>query len=427
MNTSVFGNNYYPTKTLGEGSFGSVVTVYNDDGEMYAMKVFKSGESDSTNSSKRTTSSDSTTSTNSETVQDLSLDLGTLREISSLSMFSPNMGKKQNLENEEEECKTFYHSPYHPNIITIVDIAYNQQNQLCMIMPKMHIDLENAIKTNLLSVNHKIKIAFSLLSCISFIHKNNLIHRDVKTDNILLDVNLKPYLADFSLAKIFGDNEQTSGVAHTGDVGTQVFKAPEIYHNKKYNKSCDIYSLGVVFIEMFNGLLKINKDKQAQEYVTSLLTKLSDKPLPTLLKKMLEPDIKARITAEEAMKLPLFHNLKKNEIIKVVNKRVNVRIIVPIMSKKEKKKHKVVKDLIHTKWVQLQYSNNLTKDAARYYYEKTNNEVDQLHCLILAGKLYEKDLLSMNKIIECIPSFDITSYVKSEQIILLACNFCLFI
>ena len=47
----------------------------------------------------------------------------------------------------------------------------------------------------------KLKISFQLLDAVDFMHQNNLIHRDIKTSNILLDENMNLILADFSLAK----------------------------------------------------------------------------------------------------------------------------------------------------------------------------------------------------------------------------------
>jgi serine/threonine protein kinase len=410
MNTSIFGNNYHSTDTLGEGTFGSVVTVYNDDGDMYAMKIFnRFNDNDSDDSGYDTDDTD-------ESLIDDSLDLGTLREISSLAMFSDNFTKVN---------KNFYY----PNLIKIIDITYNNNGEICMIMPKMRSDLVEVIKDDILDMNSKIKIAYRLLCALTFYHKNNVIHRDIKTDNILLDDALKPYIADFSLAKIFGDEENESGHTHTGEVGTEVFKAPEIYNGEQYDKKSDVYSLGVVFIEMFNGILKIEKDKHSLIYMENILKKLSNKPLPNLLKRMLDSNPSTRISAEDALNVPLFEKFKKPKIEKILNKSLNVRNPSKRdISKKQKKKLDIVlKDDVHKKWVVLKYKNPLTKTATRYYIEKTKNEIPLIYCLLLAGKLYETELLSITDIIDILPEFNHDEYVECEKKIFKMCDFCLFV
>jgi serine/threonine protein kinase len=414
---SVLGNNYYKTNVLGEGSFGSVVTVYNDDGDTFAMKIFKK-ESDDYDDSDL----DSTGSSNENKEDVPTLDVGTLREISIISM-----------------CSLFSSStpiekpPLHTNLITMSDITFNQEGEICMLMPKMSLDLYDAIKKDILSVRCKVNIAYRLLSVLDFLHKNDIIHRDIKTENILLNDDMRPFIADFSLAKVFGNNEVETGHTHTGEMGTQVYKAPEVIKKKRYNKSCDVYSLGVVFLELFNGLLKVDNDIKAQDFINGILSKLSDKALPLMIKSMLNPDKEKRITCEDAMKLPIFSRFEKRPTEKVLNKQVNsIKYKRTNLSKKDKKKCKIFKDDIHRKWSLLGYRNPITKDAARIYYDmlsdsKQGEENFYIHCLILAAKLYETELLSFSTVKENIKSFDPYQYVKDEVEIFNCFDYCLFI
>jgi serine/threonine protein kinase len=461
------------------------------------MKIFHQNDDDDSSSSGGSNGSVYSDQTEYVHVNDCTLDLGTLREVSCLAMFSPaishlgiegekedekggeknetggekggekdetggekggekgtendgekkgtendgekkgtendgekkgteNDGEKKGTENDGEKDSNWFVNPNHPHIITMLDITYNKYDELCMIMPKMHIDLEDAIKNDILTIKMKINIAYKLLSALDFLHENDVIHRDIKTDNVLLDENMRPYLADFSLAKIFGKTDVEYGHTHTGEMGTPVFRPPEVVNGLKYDRSADVYSIGVVFVEMFNGILKMDKDKQSQEYIKSTLSQLSDKPLPHLLKRLLDPDNTTRISAKDALKLPIFSKLRLIPVKRVVNKKVNT-VKVKNLSKKEKKQRKTVKDDIHRKWVLLEYKNTITKDAARYYHKLMDGRVDYLHCLVLAGKLYEIKLLSFSSVVECIPDFDIISYAQSEKQILRACNFCLFI
>ncbi|KAL7206261.1 hypothetical protein ACSBR2_019046 [Camellia fascicularis] len=78
-----------------------------------------------------------------------------------------------------------------------------------------------------------------------------MIHRDVKTSNILLDEQLKPKIADFGLAKVVRPN----GVWNSTHiiVGTHGYIALEYAYMSKVNEKSDIYSFGVVLMELVTG------------------------------------------------------------------------------------------------------------------------------------------------------------------------------
>lgn len=82
------------------------------------------------------------------------------------------------------------------------------------------------------------------------IHRNGIIHRDIKLDNILLDKNGHVKLTDFGLAKegIFESN-----LTNTILGGGQSYQIPEVLNEKSYDKSVDIYLLGLMLYEMVVG------------------------------------------------------------------------------------------------------------------------------------------------------------------------------
>ncbi|XP_050219101.1 proline-rich receptor-like protein kinase PERK1 [Mercurialis annua] len=100
----------------------------------------------------------------------------------------------------------------------------------------------------------RMKIAIGSAKGLKYLHedcKPRIIHRDVKTDNILLEDNFEPKLADFGLAKLFSD---TATHVSTDMKGTFGYMPPE-YHNcsRELTVKSDIYSFGVVLWELITG------------------------------------------------------------------------------------------------------------------------------------------------------------------------------
>ena len=88
-----------------------------------------------------------------------------------------------------------------------------------------------------------------LILVLNFLHKNNIIYRDIKPENILLDIDGHIKLTDFGLSKLCsGENEKAYTIC-----GTVYYIAPEVLEGKGYNNTVDWWSLGCLMYEMLSG------------------------------------------------------------------------------------------------------------------------------------------------------------------------------
>jgi len=140
----------------------------------------------------------------------------------------------------------------HPNIVTYLD-SYKQDEQLWVVMEYM----EGGSLTEILDQYQHIRlvedqIALILLeSCtaLDYIHSMNRIHRDIKSDNILLDLKGNIKLADFGYTVQLTQERSLRDTT----IGTPYWEAPEVITGDQYDDKVDIWSLGIMALEMAEG------------------------------------------------------------------------------------------------------------------------------------------------------------------------------
>ncbi|CAM8902390.1 unnamed protein product [Rhodiola kirilowii] len=93
-----------------------------------------------------------------------------------------------------------------------------------------------------------LKVAIDISKGMNFLHQNNIIHRDLKTANLLMDENEVVKVADFGVARV----QAPSGVM-TAETGTYRWMAPEVIEHKAYNHKADIFSFGILLWELLTG------------------------------------------------------------------------------------------------------------------------------------------------------------------------------
>uniref|UniRef100_A0A7N0TMT3 Protein kinase domain-containing protein n=1 Tax=Kalanchoe fedtschenkoi TaxID=63787 RepID=A0A7N0TMT3_KALFE len=92
-----------------------------------------------------------------------------------------------------------------------------------------------------------VQLALDLARGLSYLHSKKIVHRDVKTENMLLNAQRTLKIADFGVARVEAQNPRDM----TGSTGTFGYMAPEVLDGKPYNRKCDVYSFGICLWEIY--------------------------------------------------------------------------------------------------------------------------------------------------------------------------------
>ncbi|KAJ0706057.1 putative protein kinase RLK-Pelle-CrRLK1L-1 family [Helianthus annuus] len=103
----------------------------------------------------------------------------------------------------------------------------------------------------------RLNIAIGAALGLEFLHTSGVIHRDVKTSNILLDENWAAMISDFGLSKI-GPTSQSISFVYASVKGTFGYLDPEYFYTRKLTRKTDVYAFGVVLFELLSGRLPVD-------------------------------------------------------------------------------------------------------------------------------------------------------------------------
>jgi len=201
---------------------------------------------------------------------------------------------------------------HHDNIVDFFDAYCVEDRQLWVVMEYM----DGGCLTDILEQFEDIKLDESqialccrdTLRALSYIHSLHRIHRDIKSDNLLLDTEGHVKLADFGYAAQLTQKQQKRNTV----VGTPYWIAPELIRGHDYGTKVDIWSLGIMLMEMVEG------EPPYMEFpplrALFLITTKGIPPLkepgkwsPHLLdffNKCIEKDVEKRPTADQLLKHP---------------------------------------------------------------------------------------------------------------------------
>ena len=254
---------YHKIKLLGQGSFGTVYLVKNKKlNNYFAMKIIEKSSNDE------------------EKEDEIKNEINILRKLD------------------------------HPNILKINDF-FSTKKEYFLITEfcpegELFYEIKNFAPFDEALAGWYMK---QILSAVNYCHKSKIIHRDLKPENILIyQRNKKGFnsikIIDFGTAILF--NKKDKNLA-----GSIYYLAPEIISkNRKYTEKCDIWSCGIIMYILLTGKPPFNGDSDEEILKKILQNHLDLEKYPwsvislkakDLIKKLLETDIKKRITAEEAL------------------------------------------------------------------------------------------------------------------------------
>ncbi|KAK2453353.1 kinase with adenine nucleotide alpha hydrolase domain-containing protein [Trifolium repens] len=154
----------------------------------------------------------------------------------------------------------------HKNIISLIGFCFEDDNLLLVydflsrgsLEQNLHGNKKNPIE---FGWTERYKVAMGVAEALEYLHNNGnqpVIHRDVKSSNVLLSEDFEPQLSDFGLAK--WASTSSSYITCTDVSGTFGYLAPEYFMYGKVNDKIDVYAFGVVLLELLSGRKPISGD-----------------------------------------------------------------------------------------------------------------------------------------------------------------------
>ncbi|TNM94452.1 hypothetical protein fugu_017211 [Takifugu bimaculatus] len=160
---------------------------------------------------------------------------------------------------------------HHPGIVNLEGM-FETPERVFVVMEKLHGDMLDMI---LSSERHRLPerltkfLGTQILVALRHLHFKNIVHCDLKPENVLL-ASAEPFpqvkLCDFGFARIIGEKSFRRSV-----VGTPAYLPPEVFRSKGYNRSLDMWSVGVIIYVSLSGTFPFNED---EEITTDLINNL---------------------------------------------------------------------------------------------------------------------------------------------------------
>uniref|UniRef100_A0AAZ3RRW2 Serine/threonine-protein kinase n=1 Tax=Oncorhynchus tshawytscha TaxID=74940 RepID=A0AAZ3RRW2_ONCTS len=156
---------------------------------------------------------------------------------------------------------------HHPGIVNL-ECMFETPERVFVVMEKLHGDmLEMILSSEKSKLPERLTkfLVTQILVALRHLHFKNIVHCDLKPENVLL-ASAEPFpqvkLCDFGFARIIGEKSFRRSV-----VGTPAYLAPEVLRSKGYNRSLDMWSVGVIVYVSLSGTFPFNEDEDINDQI----------------------------------------------------------------------------------------------------------------------------------------------------------------
>lgn len=202
----------------------------------------------------------------------------------------------------------------HPNIVNIYDVGDDGDIHFIVMELVEGITLKNYIeRKGKLEIKEAVGIAIQIAKGMEVAHLNNIVHRDIKPQNIIISKEGKVKVTDFGIAKAINSNTITANT-----MGSVHYLSPEQARGGYSDEKSDIYSLGVTLYEMLSGRVPFVGDNT----VSVALLHIQSEPIPL---RELDPNIPVsieRIVQKAMQKKPERRYLSGSDLIEDLKKSI---------------------------------------------------------------------------------------------------------
>ncbi|KAK1374609.1 putative serine/threonine-protein kinase [Heracleum sosnowskyi] len=186
------------------------------------------------------------------------------REVAVKRLYENNFKRQEQFMNEIEILTRLRH----PNLVLLYGCTSHRSHELLLVYEYIpngtvadHLHGDRA-ENEPLTWHVRMHIAMETASALAYLHKSDVIHRDVKTNNILLDNSYTVKVADFGLSRLF-----PTAATHvsTAPQGTPGYVDPEYHQCYQLTDKSDVYSFGVVLIELISSMPAVDISRSRNE------------------------------------------------------------------------------------------------------------------------------------------------------------------
>ncbi|XP_072316010.1 serine/threonine-protein kinase D1 [Eucyclogobius newberryi] len=225
-------------------------------------------------------------------------------------------------------------SLHHPGVVNL-DCMFETPDRVFVVMEKLHGDmLEMILSSEKGRLPERITkfMVTQILVALRHLHFKNIVHCDLKPENVLL-ASADPFpqvkLCDFGFARIIGEKSFRRSV-----VGTPAYLAPEVLRNKGYNRSLDMWSVGVIVYVSLSGTFPFNEDEDINDQIQNAAfmypphpwKKVSQEAID-LISNLLQVKMRKRYSVDKTLSHPWLQDYQMWLDLRGLEMRMNERYI----------------------------------------------------------------------------------------------------